>query len=213
MRGMWRRVASAESATPRRYRNRRKHQRTRATQNANWAVGLWACGGTRPLLRKAAARALSAARTPRIARAASHTPPQQQPQPQGSTTHTYAALRAAPRTAPARTAPPPVAAPPNSGHHARTTTHDDEKMLRAPTGTKPEILQETPIDGRWGTTAELGARSGSGVAAFLPPPMMRRAACTATRPSSSFSALRFNSTNRSELLLFRNQLRVTRDRI
>ena len=32
---------------------------------------------------------------------------------------------------------------PGTRHHARTTTHDDEKMLRAHTGTKPE----TPIDG------------------------------------------------------------------
>ena len=32
---------------------------------------------------------------------------------------------------------------PGTRHHARTTTHDDEKMLRAHTGTKPK----TPIDG------------------------------------------------------------------
>ena len=86
---------------------------------------------------------------------------------QGSTTHTHTALRAA-RTARARTAPPPVAEPPNSRHHARTTTHDDEKDAACPHGHKAGDAD------RWGT-ATLGVRhgvrsgNGNGVAAlFLP---------------------------------------------
>ena len=46
----------------------------------------------------------------------------------------------------ARRARAPAASTPHAPatrHHARTTTHDDEKMLRAHTGTKPK----TPIDG------------------------------------------------------------------
>ena len=72
-----------------------------------------------------------------------------------------AALRAA-RTAPARPAPPlVVAAPPAPDtHHARTTAHDDEKMLRAHTGTKPE----RPIDGvrqNWASAPATGWPSSS----------------------------------------------------
>ena len=82
------------------------------------------------------------------------------PQPQDSTTRTHAALRAA-RTAPARPAPPPVAAPLAPRHHARTTTHDDEKMLSV-------HGRKAGDAGRWGT-ATLGGRPGNGVAAlFLP---------------------------------------------
>ena len=66
----------------------------------------------------------------------------------------------------------------------RTTTHEDEKMLRAHTGAKPE----TPIDG---VRTTLGAAPATG-----PPPCSSHAsvAHTATRPSSQgpASALRFN---------------------
>ena len=98
-----------------------------------------------------------------IARIAAHTPPQQRPQPQDSTTREHAALHAA-RTARARTALPPVAAPPNSKHHARTTTHDDsdEKDAASPQGHKAGDA------GRWGTT-ELGRRPGNGGTSFLLP--------------------------------------------
>ena len=123
----------------------------------------------------AAARALPTARTPGIARVAMHTPPQQQPQPQDSTTRNHAALRAACATH-ARAAPPPEAAPPNSRHHALPTTHDDEKMPRAHTGTKPE----TPVDGtrkHWAfapATGRLPCSSHASVAAWLTQPHGRR---------------------------------------
>ena len=112
-----------------------------------------------------------------------HTPPQRQPQPQDSSTRTRAALRA-PRAAPARLAPPQVAAPPISRNHARTTTHDDEKMLSAHKGTKPE----TPIDGvrqKWAAAPATRSPPSSSHASV---------AHTATRLSSQgpTSALRFN---------------------
>ena len=90
------------------------------------------------------------------------------------------------RTAPARLAPPLVAAlpTPDTRHHARTTTHDDEKMLRAQTNTTPE----TPINGvrqNWASAPATGSPPSSSHASV---------AHTATRPSSQgpASALRFN---------------------
>ena len=72
------------------------------------------------------------------------------------------------------------AAPPNSKHHARTTTHDDEKMLRVHMGTKPE----TPIDGvceHWAVAPATGPRCARGW-----PPFSSHAsvAQTATRSST-----------------------------
>ena len=105
---------------------------------------------------------LHARQASRGRRVAAHTPPQRQPQPQDSSTRTRATLRAA-RTALARPAPPPVAAPLNSRNHARTTTHDDEKMRSAHTG-----ANKAGDADRWGT-ATLGGRPGNGDAVlFLP---------------------------------------------
>ena len=69
-------------------------------------------------------------------------------------------------------------------HHARTTTHDDEKMLSAHTGAKPETM----IDGvrrHWATAPATGSSPCSSHASV---------AHTATRSSSQgpASALRFN---------------------
>ena len=122
--------------------------------------------------------------------AARHAPrARRTPQPQGSTTREHAALHAACTTR-TRIALPPDAAPPNSRHHARTTTHDDEKMLRARKGTK----LETPVDGargHWAVTPATGPRCARGS-----PPFSSHAsvAQTATRSSTQgpASALRFN---------------------
>ena len=70
----------------------------------------------------------------------------------------HAALHAA---AHARKAPPPGDTPSNPKRHARTTTRDDEKMLRAHMGTKPE----TPIDGaseNWAVAPATGPRCARG---------------------------------------------------
>ena len=91
--------------------------------------------------RAAATLALRTAHTPGTTRVAAHAPLLQQPQPQDSSTNTR---RTASRTHRARS--PSTAASSSaadSRHDARTTSHDDEKMLHAHTGTKPE----TPIDG------------------------------------------------------------------
>ena len=72
----------------------------------------------------------------------------------------------------------------------RTTPHDDEKMLRAHTGTKPE----TPIDGEsenWGVAPATGPRCAREPLSFSSHASVAR---TATRPSSQgpASALRSN---------------------
>ena len=77
----------------------------------------------------------------------------------------------------------------DSRHHARTTTHDDENMLSAHTGTKPE----TPIDV---VRQHLAAAPVTG---SLPCSSHVSVAHTATRPSSqgSASTLRFSYKTRA----------------
>ena len=73
-------------------------------------------------------------------RVAAHAPPLRQPQPQDSSNCTRAESRTRRARSPSTTASSGAT---DSRHHERTTTHDDEKMLRAHKGTKPEM----PIDG------------------------------------------------------------------
>ena len=112
--------------------------------------------GTQRAHHATTAHALSTARTPDAAGVAAHTPPQQQPQPQGSTTRTHAVLHAA-RTARARKAPPPEAVRPNSRHQTPLTNDDARRRKDAacPQGHKAEDAD------RWGKR-KLGGRPGNG---------------------------------------------------
>ena len=112
----------------------------------------------------AATRAPSTARMPTIARVATHTPPQQQPQP-----HRAAARASTPHCAPH--APRALAQHRRRQQRRRTadTTHERRRTStkRCCMPTRAQSRRRRSM-GRWGT-AELGRRPGNGVAAFLLP--------------------------------------------
>ena len=132
-----------------------------------------------------------------------HPPPQHQQQPQDHSTRAHAALRQT-STAPACLAPPPVATPLVPRHHARTTTHDDEKMLRA----RMDTTQKTPIDVGYGGTGrpprrQRGARLVPLMRAFLIPPHGRHhkappRPCALTTSLIGRGVLRFASCLKTE---------------
>ena len=117
----------------------------------------------------AATRALSTARTPDTARVAAHTPPQQRPQPQGSTTREHATLHDA-RTARARIAPPPDAEPPNSRRQTPRTNDDARKRKDAacPHGHKAEDADRWGTQKTWSSPRQRGPIARAGRLLFPP---------------------------------------------